>query len=95
MSFKWICPYCSMTQTVVDDQTSKSTAPIQIKGKAEGNIAVEAKSIGCSNPDCLRTTVTVRIGDYTVGHDYRLTGKRILFNQLVAEEGLEPPTRGL
>lgn len=91
MSFKWICPYCSMTQTVVRNQTDRTVSSIGIEGGAEGSIGIETSSIGCSNPDCLKTTVNATIGEVTYTNGYRLTGNGIILKQRLLPQGTAKP----
>lgn len=62
MSFNWTCPHCHSTQTVTDAKRRFSTIPIGIEGTAEGKSVLRWFAVGCSNPDCLRTTIDVIIG---------------------------------
>ncbi len=62
MAFNWSCPHCNMTQTVTDDKLVSQYALIEIDHQAEGMLGIVSTAIGCSNPDCMKTAVTVRLG---------------------------------
>lgn len=61
MVFNWICPFCSMAQTVVSHKFKQGKICLHIDGQAEGQIGLYTSAIGCSNLDCLKTSVSVKI----------------------------------
>lgn len=93
MKRRWVCPYCSITQTVVDSQITFGTTNLAIDGQQEGHIACEAVAIGCSNEDCARTAVTVTVGtaDYGTRGAYLVPGMDPLFTQRVLPQGFSKP----
>ena len=93
MAFRWTCPYCSMTQTVVDKQQTSSVGNLTIEGQAEGSLGVASLAIGCSNPDCLKTTVRAKIGTvhYVERRGWRLDGKKTFFDQSLLPQGTAKP----
>lgn len=62
MAFRWTCPFCNLAQTVTDGQFVERLSPLEINKQAEGMLAVYSTAIGCSNPECARTTVHVKLG---------------------------------
>lgn len=94
MAFNWTCPYCAMAQSVVDDKHEIVTTPVFIKGQAEGNLGVNQDSIGCSNPDCLRTTIRLAIGERTHNSNrgrWEMRDDGILFDLTVLPFGSAKP----
>lgn len=61
MDLNWTCPHCDRAQTVVDKRWHQIVVPIKVGSTAEGNIASCTIAIGCSNPDCNKTTVVFSI----------------------------------
>lgn len=59
--FNWICPYCNSKQTVVERQTSEGLGDLRIREQKEGPILLNYFAIGCSNPDCKKTTVHIAV----------------------------------
>ncbi len=62
MAFNWNCPYCNTFQTVTENRQSVSRNSCGLPEQVEGHLVMQRSSIGCSNPDCLRTTIHVAIG---------------------------------
>ena len=85
MAFNWTCPHCSTTQTVVAEKRDTNTRGIDLKDQAEGHLIIQDNSIGCSNPECLKTTIKVRIapGKYNGNGSHAFTATHSIFNQQV------------
>lgn len=62
MEFNWTCPHCLRAQTVVRDRFDQTTSGFDIGSIAGGPLAIEITAIGCSNPECRKLTLSVRIG---------------------------------
>lgn len=91
MAYRWTCPYCSMVQTVVNQQETTRILGLHIERQAEGPIGIKIEAVGCSNPDCLRTTVTATISRTVLGeHGYAIRGTP-LFKQRLLPQGTAKP----
>lgn len=91
-SFKWACPYCNLTQTVTDHQRTVGVTSLRIENQAEGLIALKAEAVGCSNPECLRTTVHATIGPAYYSNGIRLMPDAShLFEQYLMPQGNAKP----
>lgn len=94
MPFKWTCPYCNLTQTVVDQQVITDIASLMIKQQAEGAIVMRTTAVGCSNPECLKTTVDVMIanGGYAERGGIRVNpGAQAILQQRLMPQGTAKP----
>lgn len=92
MAFNWVCPYCAIRQSVVDDKYDVQTMPVRIEGQSDGLLGVRHVSIGCSNPDCLRTTIRLAIGNRTfVNGGQSLVKDSILYEQYALPQGFAKP----
>lgn len=81
-----------MVQTVVDKQRTGDIASLGVDGQAEGQIALRSMAIGCSNPECLKTTVTVTIGPAHYNNGLRLIpGREPLLQQRLLPQGTAQP----
>ncbi|QIK95472.1 DUF4145 domain-containing protein [Sphingomonas sp. HDW15A] len=92
MAFNWTCPHCNVPQTVTDKRHDVRFNYISLVNQAEGDLALEQTAIGCANPDCLKTSVKVRIGgrDNSSG-TLRLNNRHVLFSQMVIPQGTAKP----
>lgn len=93
MAFNWTCPHCSTTQTVTKDKHSISNSSCGLTEQAEGQLVMRRTAIGCSNPDCMKTTIHVTIapGGYGNG-DYHFHGKKNpIFKQYLLPQGTAKP----
>jgi hypothetical protein len=96
MSFNWVCPFCQHAQTVISEAYNQTTTPFYLKNMAEDELALERTAIVCSNADCRRTTVKVRIGNYesftsTYSTRHQLLEDTIRFDGLLAPKGTAKP----
>lgn len=93
MAFNWTCPHCSSRQTVVDEKQDVNHRVISLRDQAEGNLIVQDYSIGCSNPECMKITIRVKIGKGGVhANSYRfVAGGNTLFDQSVYPQGSARP----
>lgn len=93
MPFNWTCPHCSVTQTVVDQKCVDNTRTISLSNQVEGDLLISDMAVGCSNPDCLKTTIRIKIapGRYR-NSDYRFdTDGETVFDQFVYPQGMAKP----
>lgn len=92
-AFNWTCPYCQHPQTVVEQRTDRILNPIHVGKTADGPIAAITTAIGCANPACNRTTVSLSIRK-TRGPSYdELIDNNIkpLFNGRIIPNGTAKP----
>jgi len=61
MAFNWTCPYCNSAQSVSDRKVSGDATYFSLQEQADGYLCVYSNAIGCVNPDCRMTTVSVSI----------------------------------
>jgi len=61
MAFNWTCPYCNRAQSVSDGKVSEGATHFYLEKQADGNLSVCSNAIGCVNPECRMTTVSVSI----------------------------------
>ncbi|GAA09520.1 hypothetical protein ATPR_2524 [Acetobacter tropicalis NBRC 101654] len=64
-NWNWECPYCGKSQVVTRPQSIWRVADLRINGQKEGPLAAEIIAIGCSNTECLKTTIKVSICEAT------------------------------
>jgi hypothetical protein len=97
MTFNWICPFCQHAQTVIGEAYNQTVSPFYLKNMAEDELALERTAIVCSNADCRRTTVKVRIGNYetfnsgSYSYDHVLLDDTIRFDEYLAPRGTAKP----
>lgn len=93
MAFNWTCPHCATTQTVVDEKRDVNWRSISLKSQSDGNLVVQDLSVGCSNPNCLKTTIRVKVGEGEYKNQgYRfLQGGSVIFDQFVYPQGAAKP----
>lgn len=60
-NWNWECPYCGKSQVVTRPQSLGRVVDLRINGQKEGPLAAEIVAIGCSNTECLKTTIKVSI----------------------------------
>lgn len=81
-----------MLQSVVDQQTNIGALSLRVDGQAEGLIALQSVAIGCSNSECLRTTVHATIGTGHYDNGVKLKpGHPPLFSQRLMPQGTAKP----
>ncbi len=61
MAFNWTCPYCNRAQSVSNGKVSGDATYFHLQDQADGYLCVYSNAIGCVNPDCRMTTVSVSI----------------------------------
>lgn len=61
MPDNWECPYCNRAQVITTPKYKYGAVDLRIKDQAEGPLCASFTAIGCSNPDCLRTTITAHV----------------------------------
>lgn len=59
MSNNWECPYCNRAQAITSPKLRKGLVDLRISDQAEGPLCGSFLAVGCSNPECLKTTVKV------------------------------------
>lgn len=93
MAFNWTCPHCSVTQTVVDEKRSSVTRHIGLKDQSEGNLGLRHLAIGCSNPECLRSTIKITVGEVQLNSSsyYLSRGGNVVFDQFIYPQGFAKP----
>jgi hypothetical protein len=93
MAFNWTCPHCSKIQTVTQQKQNQSRGSIGLTGQSDGELILQRTAVGCSNPDCLKSTVHVKIGTgYHNGQGYVFEeAPDVLFNQFVVPQGTAKP----
>jgi hypothetical protein len=96
MAFNWVCPFCQHAQTVIGEAYNQTITPFYLKNMAEDELALERTAIVCSNADCRRTTVKVRIGNYetfsnTYSIRYELFEHTIRLDEFLAPRGSAKP----
>lgn len=91
--FKWTCPYCNLVQTVTEGQQRFELSALFISDQAEGTLALRSRAIGCSNPECLRTTVHVLIGPahHPNGRLQLIFNEDPIFSQYLLPQGVAKP----
>jgi len=90
-SFNWICPHCNRAQTVTDNRQSSVTGSVGIDGLAEGSLAVNRMSIGCSNPDCRKLTLHITIGADQGLDRWKVDPNRVIFSERLLPRGASKP----
>jgi len=90
-SFNWVCPHCNRAQTVTNERHSSSTSSVGVSDVAEGALALNRLSIGCSNPECKKLTLTITIGPDIGGERYKVDPERILFRERLLPRGASKP----
>lgn len=91
-SFKWECPYCALVQAVTDGQRNTGIISLQIDKQAEGPIGLKAVAIGCSNPECLKTTVHASIGSIQYSSGWRIKeSSPLILSQYLMPQGNAKP----
>lgn len=90
-NFNWECPHCNRAQTVVGERFSSSTSHVGVSNLAEGSLAINRQSIGCSNPDCRKLTLTITVGVDNGGDQWRVDPKQVLFKERILPRGASKP----
>ncbi len=92
MAFKWICPHCNIPQVVTDAKHTVSWLSCDLDDQAEGKLVLRAKSTGCANEECAKTTIRVVIGGgyYRDGYKFH-PGKPPIFDQFLRPQGTAKP----
>ena len=54
----WICPHCSVAQLMSSEKFEQHAKRLNIEGLSEGYVSVSYTAIGCSNPRCLKLTLS-------------------------------------
>lgn len=94
MPFNWTCPHCSQNQTVVDRKAHEYGMPLKLEDQAEGEkIIARIAGIGCSNPECRKVTVRLRLGagGYDGSEWCVWDADEYLFDQFVYPQGVARP----
>ena len=91
MAFNWTCPHCDRAQTVTAGRISLSRAFIGVPEIAEGAVAFERTAIGCSNPECQKLTVSVRIGVDRGGDGWAVDPQKVMFSERLIPRGTARP----
>lgn len=92
MAFNWTCPHCNKPQTVTESRFSFATASVGLPDLAEGSLAFERTAVGCSNPECRKLTLKIRIGaDIAEMPGWNVNPKSILFSEQIIPRGQARP----
>jgi len=93
MAFNWTCPHCNFRQTVTDERYDQGLTHLGLYKQTDGALTLEKTAIGCVNPDCGKTSLTVRIGTAhrLQGGGHRIDEKRIVFDQSLIPQGTANP----
>jgi hypothetical protein len=92
MNFNWICPHCLRAQTVVDARYHQETSGFAVGSLAGGPFAIERIAIACSNPDCQKLTLRIRVGKDVGGSSaYIVSPKELLFSEQLIPRGAAKP----
>lgn len=92
MAFNWTCPHCNIRQTVTDQRYDVRYNYIVLGDQSDGKLALEQTAYGCANPECLKTSVGVRIGRRKeVAGNVRLDDNHLLFSQMLIPQGSAKP----
>lgn len=90
MAFNWTCPFCQHAQVVIAAAYDQDTTTFRLENMAEDKLALERTAIVCSNGDCRRTTIKIRIGNYQTYSSTYSTHHLLLENTIRLEETLAP-----
>jgi hypothetical protein len=55
----WVCPFCSVTQTIMNPKFHSGVDRLDLRNNSEGPIALKSDAITCSNDECRRTSIAV------------------------------------
>lgn len=91
MNFNWSCPHCSRAQTVVDSRYHQETSGFAVGTLAGGPLAFERTAIACSNPDCQKLTLRIRVGKDVGGESYIVSSTELLFSEQLIPRGSAKP----
>lgn len=93
MAFNWTCPHCNLRQTVTDERFDRTSSHLGVQHQVEGNLFLERHTTGCANPDCMKTTVEVRIGprDQKFTHSALVDRNKALFDARLIPMGAAQP----
>jgi hypothetical protein len=83
-----------MAQSVVEDKQDLQTMAVYVKDQSEGELGVHHNAIGCSNPNCRRTTIRLVIGLRKYNNNkncWLVREDGILFNQYALPQGFAKP----
>lgn len=92
-TFKWTCPHCNETQTVISEKTHAYTMGLLVDSSTAEQLAFQTHSIGCSNPECEKTSVTGKLGyaKYNGARYVFLPGRELLYDQSIYPQGAAKP----
>jgi hypothetical protein len=90
MVFNWTCPYCNRAQTVTEGRYSRKSDSVGV-ATAEGNIVLEQTAVGCSNPNCKKLTLQIRVGPDVGKERWVADPKKLLFSEQVLPRGSSKP----
>lgn len=92
MAFNWTCPHCNKPQTVTDGRHSFSVSSVGLQNLAEGSLAFERTAIGCSNPECGKLTLSIRVGaDIAEMAGWNINSDNVLFSEQIIPRGQARP----
>lgn len=91
MSFNWVCPHCNRAQTVTDNRVSTATSFVGVSDLAEGLLALNRLSIGCSNPDCKKLTLSITIGKGIGKESWIVDPENVIFHERILPRGASKP----
>jgi hypothetical protein len=58
--FSFVCPYCNRPTTIQANDYDRTFFAVDPSGKDTGKVGYTAESIICPNPECKKTTATIR-----------------------------------
>lgn len=95
MARNWVCPHCSIVQSVVSEKQQSYAVSIGLKDQREGDLVLRHSSIGCANTACRKSTIHVTVGQGSYDHsrgDYSFkAGVEPIFAQFVYPQGTAKP----
>lgn len=92
MSSYWECPYCNRAQVITSPKLRKGLVDLRISDQAEGPLCGSFLAVGCSNPECLKTTVkaVVMNASTEAGVYYAREGAEIINMFLMPSSNAKP-----
>lgn len=91
-AINWTCPHCNTPQTVVSEKRDSNTRQIHVGHPPDEILAIAHYSTGCSNPECGKTTVRVRLGKAKHDGRYlRFSPGSSIFDQCISPQGAAKP----
>lgn len=92
MPTNWECPYCNRAQVITSPKLRKGLVDLRISDQAEGPLCGSFLAVGCSNPECLKTTVKAIVMNAwdSDGICYTREGTEIINTFLIPSSNAKP-----